>query len=59
MKNRTQYHVSFYQRRIEELEANSSHAFKYIIEIQTYVERKITSLEANLVYAQVDLHKVH
>ena len=24
IKNRTQYHVSFYQRRIKELEANSS-----------------------------------
>ena len=59
MRDRNQCQVSLYQRKIEELEINSSHVFKYIGEIQSYVERKIANLEASLVYAQADLHKAH
>ena len=59
MRDINQCQVSFYQRKIEELEINSSHAFKYIGESLSYVEIKIANLEANLVYAQADLYKTH
>lgn len=39
MKHNSQYEVAYYPRQNEELEANSSHTFKYIAEIQAYVER--------------------
>ena len=55
IKLNNQHEVTYYQQRIEELEANSSHAFKYISEIQAYVEQKISSLEMNLFYTQIDL----
>ena len=54
MKLKNQHEVAYYQGRIKELELNSNHAFKYIYEIQAYVEKKISSLEINLYYAQVD-----
>ena len=57
IKARNQHEVAYYQRRIEELETNSIHVFKYISEIQTYVEKKISNLEVNLYYAQVDLQR--
>ena len=58
IKVRNQHEVAYYQSRIEELEANSSHAFKYTSEIQAYVEKKISSLEFNLYYAQANLQRV-
>ena len=51
MRDRNQSQVSFYQHKIKELEISTSHAFKYIGEIQSYVERKIVNLESSLLYA--------
>ena len=54
---RNQHEGAYYQQKIRELEANSNHAFKYISEIQAYVERKIPSLETNLYDAQTNLQR--
>ena len=54
---KNQHKVAYYQQRIENLKGNSSHAFKYISEIQAYIEKKISTLEIKLYYTQANLQK--
>lgn len=56
-QNISKYEVAYYQRKIEELEANSSHAFKYIAEIEAYVIKKISFLENSLLQIQANLKR--
>lgn len=55
MQSRSKYEVAYYQRKIEELEADSTHAFKYIAEIKAYVIKKICFLESSLLQTQANL----
>ena len=56
---RSRAELYYYVQRIQELEMHATHAFEHVSEVQSYVEQKIATLEANLRIAETNLMEAY